>query len=54
MTRHYKVPGHFVMNNQNRLLLPPELHAEKKESLEERTFIERSLAENRFWLRIMK
>ncbi|KIL50613.1 DUF2935 domain-containing protein [Jeotgalibacillus soli] len=54
MTHYQQIPGHFVMNNQNGLLLPPELHAEKNESLEERTFIERSLAENRFWLRIMK
>jgi hypothetical protein len=54
MNQQPQIPGHFVMNNQNGLLLPPELQAEPKESLEERTFIERSLAENRFWLRIMK
>lgn len=53
MNQH-QIPGHFVMNNQNGLLLPPEFQADPKESLEEITFIERSLAENRFWLRIMK
>lgn len=48
------LPGHFVLDQQRALLLPPELKAEKPGTLEERLFIERSLAENRFWLRIMK
>lgn len=36
------------------MLLPPELKAAPAESLTEQLFIERSLTENRFWLRIMK
>ncbi|OMP66149.1 DUF2935 domain-containing protein [Domibacillus epiphyticus] len=54
MSQHPKIPGHFVMDHQNGLLLPPELQADPKESMSEKAFIERSLAENRFWLRIMK
>ncbi len=36
------------------MLLPPEQFAAPPESLTEKMFIERSLTENRFWLRIMK
>ena len=36
------------------MLLPPELKAAPPESLTEQLFIERSITENRFWLRIMK
>lgn len=46
--------GHFEMDPQRALLLPPELKAAPVESLTEQLFIERSLTENRFWLRIMK
>jgi hypothetical protein len=42
------------MDPQRALLLPPELKAAPIESLTEQLFIERSLTENRFWLRIMK
>ncbi|WP_052475925.1 DUF2935 domain-containing protein [Cohnella kolymensis] len=42
------------MDPQRALLLPPELKAAPIESLTEKLFIERSLTENRFWLRIMK
>ncbi|MGI2728743.1 DUF2935 domain-containing protein [Bacillus cytotoxicus] len=48
------IPGHFVMDTQRAMLLPPELKAAPSESLTEQLFIERSLTENRFWLRIMK
>lgn len=51
---HHPLPGHFVMDSQKGLLVPPELKAEPPESMTERMFIERSLTENRFWLRIMK
>ena len=36
------------------MLLPPEQLAAPTESLSEKMFIERSLTENKFWLRIMK
>lgn len=49
-----QVQGNYEMDWQRALLLPPELKAPPNESLTERMFIERSLAENRFWLRIMK
>lgn len=51
------------MNNQfldqeyqsnNPMVEPPERLAAPSESLTEQTFIERSLIENKFWLRIMK
>jgi len=48
------IPGHFVMDEQRAMLLPPELKGAPSESLTEQLFIERSLTENRFWLRIMK
>ena len=38
----------------NLMLHPPEAFAAPPESLTEQLFIERSLTENRFWLRIMK
>ncbi len=44
----------YEMDPQRALLLPPELKAAPNESLTEQMFIERSLRENRFWLRIMK
>jgi hypothetical protein len=44
----------FVMDPQRALLVPPETKAAPPESLTEQMFIERSLTENRFWLRIMK
>lgn len=46
--------GSYEMDPQRALLLPPELKAAPVESLTEQLFIERSLTENRFWLRIMK
>jgi hypothetical protein len=49
-----QMQGSFVMDPQRALLLPPELKAAPIESLTEQLFIERSLTENRFWLRIMK
>ncbi|WP_379969078.1 DUF2935 domain-containing protein [Ectobacillus sp. sgz5001026] len=54
MTIEQPIPGHFVMDKERGMLLPPELKAAPTESLTERLFIERSLTENRFWLRIMK
>jgi hypothetical protein len=42
------------MDKSNQMLIPPETFAAPKESLTEQLFIERSLTENRFWLRIMK
>lgn len=48
------IPGHFVMDHQRSLLLPPEWKAEPPEEMAPQMFIERSLAENRFWLRLMK
>jgi hypothetical protein len=48
------IPGHFAIDPQRALLLPPECHAEPPEALPARRYIDRSLSENRFWLRIMK
>ncbi|CAG9611297.1 hypothetical protein BACCIP111899_00469 [Bacillus rhizoplanae] len=54
MSQDKPVPEHFVMDTQRAMLLPPELKAAPPESLTEQLFIERSLTENQFWLRIMK
>jgi len=48
------MPGHFAEDRTRGMLLPPEQLAAPAESLTERMFIERSLTENKFWLRIMK
>lgn len=48
------IPGHITEQQYNQMLLPPESFAAKPESLTEQLFVERSLTENRFWLRIMK
>lgn len=42
------------MEVQNPLLAPPELQAASPEAVSEAMFIQRSLSENQFWLRIMK
>jgi hypothetical protein len=47
-------PGHFATSFQNQMLIPPETKAASPEALTEKEFIERSLTENKFWLRIMK
>ncbi|WP_419881652.1 DUF2935 domain-containing protein [Peribacillus sp. B-H-3] len=49
-----QLPGHVSIEQFNQMLSPPELFASKPESLTEQLFIERSLTENKFWLRIMK
>ena len=49
-----QIPGHISSEEFNQMLLPPETFAAQPESLTEQLFIERSLTENRFWLRIMK
>lgn len=54
MSKYQPIPEHFIMDTQRAMLLPPELKAAPSESLTEQLFIERSLTENRFWLRIMK
>ena len=46
--------GHFAEDRISGMLLPPERLAAPPESLPEKMFIERSLTENKFWLRIMK
>jgi hypothetical protein len=48
------IPGHFAEDRTKAMLLPPEQFAAPPESLSEKMFIERSLTENKFWLRIMK
>jgi Domain of unknown function (DUF2935) len=48
------MPGHFAEDRTRAMLLPPEQFAAPPESLSEKMFIERSLTENKFWLRIMK
>jgi hypothetical protein len=54
MQNQYQIPGHVTTEQFNQMLPPPESFAAKPESLTEQLFIERSLTENRFWLRIMK
>lgn len=44
----------FPGTEANQMLLPPEKFSSPPESLTENLFIERSLTENKFWLRIMK
>ncbi|MGG1676762.1 DUF2935 domain-containing protein [Neobacillus sp. NRS-1170] len=46
--------GFNGMDTQNPMLIAPETFAAPPESLTEQMFIERSLIENKFWLRIMK
>ena len=50
----HQIPGYVSSDEFNQMLLPPESFAAQPESLTEQLFIERSLIENRFWLRIMK
>jgi hypothetical protein len=54
MSDQSNIPGHFAEDRIKALLLPPEKFAAPPESLSEKMFIERSLTENKFWLRIMK
>ncbi|MGP7816612.1 DUF2935 domain-containing protein [Niallia sp. 01092] len=54
MQNHPQIPGHVSTDQYNKMLLPPESFAAKPESLTEQLFVERSLTENKFWLRIMK
>lgn len=54
MQNQRQLPGHVSMDQFNQMLVSPESFAAKPESLTEQLFIERSLTENRFWLRIMK
>lgn len=54
MKNQKHIPGHITEQQYNQMLLPPESFAAKPESLTEQLFVERSLTENRFWLRIMK
>ncbi|MGG3468228.1 DUF2935 domain-containing protein [Neobacillus pocheonensis] len=46
--------GFNGMDATNQMLIAPETFAAPPESLTEQMFIERSLIENKFWLRIMK
>jgi hypothetical protein len=46
--------GFSGMDATNQMLIAPETFAAPPESLTEQLFIERSLTENKFWLRIMK
>ena len=48
------LPGHVSTDQFNQMLVTPESFAAKPESPTEQLFFERSLTENRFWLRIMK
>lgn len=54
MQNQPQLPGHVSVDQFNQMLVSPESFAAKPESLTEQLFIERSLTENRFWLRIMK
>lgn len=54
MQNQNPIPGHITETQYNQMLLPPESFAAKPESLTEQLFVERSLTENKFWLRIMK
>jgi hypothetical protein len=50
--KNQQIPGHVTTEQFNQMLLPPESFAAKPESLTEPLFIERSLTENRLWLRV--
>ncbi|MEK4027025.1 MULTISPECIES: DUF2935 domain-containing protein [Bacillaceae] len=54
MQNQPQLPGHVSAEQFNQMLVSPESFAAKPESLTEQMFVERSLTENRFWLRIMK
>ncbi|WP_163100588.1 DUF2935 domain-containing protein [Peribacillus alkalitolerans] len=54
MQNQPQIPGHVSKDQYNQMLIAPESFAPKPESLTEQLFIERSLTENKFWLRIMK
>ncbi|MGM9925632.1 MAG: DUF2935 domain-containing protein [Bacillus sp. (in: firmicutes)] len=54
MQNKNQIPGHITEQEYNQMLVPPETFAAKPESLTEQLFVERSLTENKFWLRIMK
>jgi hypothetical protein len=54
MWNQSNIPGHFAEDRTKAMLLPPEQFAAPPESLSEKMFIDRSLTENKFWLRIMK
>lgn len=54
MNNEHHIPGHITSEQFNQMLVSPESFAARPESLSEQLFIERSLTENRFWLRIMK
>ncbi|MEH6942632.1 DUF2935 domain-containing protein [Bacillus sp. JJ722] len=54
MKNQKHIPGHITEQQYNQMLVPPESFAAKPESLTEQLFVDRSLTENRFWLRIMK
>lgn len=54
MQQQPMIPGHLQNDLFNQMLVAPETFAARPESLTEQMFINRSLTENRFWLRIMK
>lgn len=54
MQHHPQLPGHVNIDQYNQMLVAPETFAAKPESITEQLFVERSLTENKFWLRIMK
>lgn len=54
MQNHQPLPGHVSRDQFSQMLVPPESFAAKPESLTEQLFVNRSITENRFWLRIMK
>lgn len=54
MQQQPMIPGHLQNGLFNQMLVAPETFAARPESLTEQMFINRSLTENRFWLRIMK
>jgi hypothetical protein len=54
MWNQHTIPPQWMTERVKAMFIPPEQLAKQPESLSEKKFIERSLAENRFWLRIMK
>ncbi|WP_053365402.1 DUF2935 domain-containing protein [Bacillus sp. FJAT-27245] len=54
MQNQPQLPGHVSSGQFSQMLVPPESFAARPESLTEQMFVERSITENRFWLRIMK
>ncbi|MBV7506555.1 hypothetical protein KW850_14920 [Bacillus sp. sid0103] len=51
MQKQPQLPGHVNFDQFNQMLVAPETFAARPESLTEPLFVDRTLTENRFWLK---